>query len=791
MQIRPWLLLVLVLGSVGCTEGPEDARAYYLKAVELEQRDQLDLARVELKNALRLDPTHLDALKLHAKVQEKQRDLPGLLKTLDQIVAVDPADTDAHLRKGELLLLTEDVQEARTHIDRSLKLAPKDIKARNLDIAWLIQTGDMQGALAASNEQFSLGSTNAISHILAITALTQLQLYADAAARLSDALEAYPEEGLLLLMRTRLAHLQGRFSEIPSAYEHLLALHPQEISYWWELARFYVREGQPAEAVSVMRRANQQNPGNERAQYLLAEMLASSDEPDAIAQIESLVQDSDAVSVRFLLAKLYAESDEYAQAVSHYETIMETHESQPAAMSARTELAQIALVRGRKEEAERYVTEVLSVDASHTGAQLVKALMELDDGRARATINRLRSILRDDPDNDQTMALLGRSYLLVGAEDLAKDSFRSSLTTNPLNRNAAKQLALMLRREAEPEQVMEILQPFEHAKVADDDIERELLRARLATGRWKAARRLVERGHIGKDNPTLKGLVNATILQATNRSNESIPILLALTSEHPQSRDVAASLVYAYQQLGRADDAIDFLKSHLKSHPNVRWTDKLLFDTLVTNERYGEAEQIVRAHIEKDEVQADHYGWLSLLATQRGDTDEAVDALEEGTKRYPDVAGLHEDKALLLESQGKLKEAAASYKAALTADATAYLSANNLAVIYSRDPKRLGEARELAERLRDTNDPNFSDTLGWICVLQDDVNTALPLLEFAVSRMPENAEALYHLGVAYRRANQESRGVALLREAEALVESGDQFADAQQLQEELNSLDAS
>ena len=470
---------------------------------------------------------------------------------------------------------------------------------------------------------------------------------------------------------------------------------------------------------------------------------------------------------------------------------MQTHESEPAAMSARTELAQIALARGRNEEAEEYIADVLAVDASHTGAQLVKALMELDDGRARATINRLRSILRDDPENDQTLALLGRSYLLVGAEDLARDSFRSALTANPLSINAAKQLALILRREANPERVLEILQPFEYAKVADDDIERELLRARLATGQWGAARRLVEQGRIGRDNPTLKGLVNATILQATNRSEESIPLLSALISEYPQSRDVAASLVNAYQQLGKVEEAIGFLQVHQVNNPSVTWVDKLLFDTLITNERYAEAKSIVKTLIESEEAQADHYGWLSFIALQQGNPEEALEMLDEGTKLFPDVAGLHEDEALLLESQGRFDEATTSYKAALAADPSAYVSANNLAVIYSRDPQRLAEARELAEGLRDTNDPNFSDTLGWICVLQDDINAALPLLEFAVSRMPENAEALYHLGVAYRRANQESRGIALLRKAEALVESGDQFADAQQLQRELDLLDAS
>jgi Tfp pilus assembly protein PilF len=77
---------------------------------------------------------------------------------------------------------------------------------------------------------------------------------------------------------------------------------------------------------------------------------------------------------------------------------------------------------------------------------------------------------------------------------------------------------------------------------------------------------------------------------------------------------------------------------------------------------------------------------------------------------------------------------------------------NNLASLladHRTEKSSLDRAQSLAVSLRQSQVPQFKDTLGWVEYRQGDFKTAVALLKDAADRMPNLALVHYHLGMSY------------------------------------------
>ena len=100
-------------------------------------------------------------------------------------------------------------------------------------------------------------------------------------------------------------------------------------------------------------------------------------------------------------------------------------------------------------------------------------------------------------------------------------------------------------------------------------------------------------------------------------------------------------------------------------------------------------------------------------------------------------------------------------------------AANNLAYLYSEhggdQEKALALARTAKELMPDN--PEVSDTLGWILYRRGDYEGAFRLLIESATKRPDNPEVQFHLGMAeYKMKNTEAAKRSLAR---ALELSGD------------------
>lgn len=772
-----------------CSEGPEDAHRYLQKAQEQRTANRNDLAMVELRNALKLNPDLLPALELQLELFEDERNLGQIFALTDTILGNNPDHLAANLRRGELLLLSGDVQRSVTYVDRALVIAPNNIKALNLKTAQLIRSRDLEEAQALSDSILANHQYNATSYTLAGAIQLVGKNYPGAEEMAQQGLAQFPKNIALHQLKIQLASQQAQLEKIPPIYQELIAYYPQDVAMHQNLAIFFVQNEQQDQAIRTMRDATEKNPNNVDAKILLAQLIAGTGDDKATDLIHELVTaQPEASKLRFLLANLYRDAERYAEAAEQYQTIRERNKDDPVALEAQAELARQALEQGRPEEANALIDDILKVNNEHQTALLISAYRHLMQGDPNQAINALNTALRNQPDDDRALTLMGKSYLSKNFPDLARDSFVTAMQANPKNVLAAKHLATMYLQKQKYRNMIDVLKSFEHLSDADSTLLSLLLQARIQLKDWPAAERLTNHPTMKAAHPTLTDWVTAMAMQDSGEFKQSILKMRRVTETNPTRSGPARTLVNAYLQNQQADQAITYLKTIIASHPTLDWPGQLLVEVYLDIGETNQATMFLRAGLNSAEPRPYYYAYLARLELNEIGIEQALQTTKTGIDAFPKSVPLTLSYAGMLEQAGKAKLAAPYYEAVLALDANAEVAANNLAVIYSRSEATLDRAHQVAQRFLDSPQPYFTDTLGWICALREDYDCALKLLQKAVKLIPDQPEFNYHLGEAYRRAKQNENAKRYLQRSQQLVDEGNTFPGSENVKNLLQSV---
>src|SRR5262249_45392577 len=152
-----------------------------------------------------------------------------------------------------------------------------------------------------------------------------------------------------------------------------------------------------------------------------------------------------------------------------------------------------------------------------------------------------------------------------------------------------------------------------------------------------------------------------------------------------------------------------------------------------------EAERSFRTAITKKPDDAAGYRALADLLVRERKNDAAMEVTREGLKRQPGNFALQLLQAGLLEGKKDYDGAIAQYETMLKEAPSSLIAANNLASLladHRTDKASLDRADALAAMLKNSQLPQFKDTLGWIRYQRQDYRAALPLLEDAAKALP-------------------------------------------------------
>jgi len=801
-------------------EDADQIEARRLRITALFGTNQVDEARQEAAEAVKLYPDAPSLSVEMARIDLRSREVDAALKTVDSALSLDPSNVEALMLKGDILRTTESLETALPFFTEAANLAPDNLNARLQRAATLVDLGRDEEASEDIAAVYAKAPESPLAHYL--TAVTRARAGALEAAQelmtrtrglLNNYLPATQFEGVL-------AYQLGNYAVAADKMERVIEVVPQSVIARRVLGATYLRQAEPKKAYDI-----------------LTPLV------DAGANDAALLA---------LMGTAQAQRGNYSEAMGYFEDAVA---KAPNRTTLRTQLAMSRIALGDASGASKDLEGVLDLDPNALNALVMTALIDLREGAYQDARKAAASLVNAYPDLALGYNLLGASYL--GLEDLkkARDYFETSLSKDPDYHEARRNLAQLYRaqgnyREARrqylrvlegdrkssetylklaslaraqgnvPEALDWLVQGSE-AQPGDITPRIELISTYLSSGdKANAYRQAV---NVDRDFPN-----NAIAIQmlaktaaATGKFKEAIRAFDRWIEAAPTSVEAHGLKARTLWQNGKTDDARGVYKDALElgddgktsiladlirletslgnSERALAYTNDLRALTPDTNTADIAAGAVYTASGQYDaalssyqaawETQPSRDVALRLASTHRalGQSDQAFDVLDAWKKQAPDDKQIDLIIANAHLEDGDYENALTGFKAILARDADNAVLLNNVAWLYQQkgDPQML----EMAERAYalDNTSPMIADTLGWILVKENiDIARGLTLIEGAAKQMPDNKELRFHLAYSYYVSGNT---IAARGALDALLADGKPFAlqaEAQNLMRQLS-----
>ncbi len=212
---------------------------------------------------------------------------------------------------------------------------------------------------------------------------------------------------------------------------------------------------------------------------------------------------------------------------------------------------------------------------------------------------------------------------------------------------------------------------------------------------------------------------------------------LTQAAQHDKRLSVLNNLGFVATKLGNNEEAIRYLQEAVAiNHDYTRSACNLGIVCYTTGD-YAAADSIFSELIAVNPELMTPYHYLSLIRYKRGELQGAIDLILAAIEKFPRLASLKNNLALVYESIDKPEEAEKYYRQALEDNSQDLTILRNLADFYY-EAQILGAARELYEKIPDPQrDWDMLFKMGNILLRQGDMESALAYWERARQLNPE------------------------------------------------------
>jgi putative PEP-CTERM system TPR-repeat lipoprotein len=738
------IAMTAALCSTGCggLKGGAAAADHLASGNALFKQGEYQQAIIELQSALKIDPRLGQARHTLADAYLKVNDTRNALREYVRAADLLPDDAEVQITAGKLLALSGRFEDAKARAQAVLTKNPRNVDAQLLLGNSLVGMKDLDGAVA----------------------------------QVQEAAQLDPTEGRVQANLGMLQLARGDKDRAAAAFEQAVTLDPASPAAHLALGTFRWSTGDLTSAEREYKKALELDPRHAQATRTLAAFYAATGRAlDAEPYLKRLAETGPAAA-RMELADYYVRLRRYDEAAAIFEHF--TGDEQLAA-SATTRLAGIAFARGRLADAHRLVDQVLTKNARNSEALLTKGRLLLAENRRDEAEQRLAAAVEADPRSTTAQYLLGTIYANRGDITRASTAFAEVLKLNPGAMAARLQMVRMTLAAGRADTSAQLAAEAVRMQ-PDNPVARLLLiDALLAQSKTDEATRALKEmaaqyPRVAAVHIRLGRLAAITHDMATSRSE----FARALAIE-PRSLDALSGIIAADVAARRPADAKARVEAYLVRVPDSVPLLMLAARTYLANGDMAKAEGVLQRAIAKEPANLKAYDILGQIYLAQGKLDDARRKFEDlgGRQASPTVADTIA--AMILQAQNKRDEARVRYERILERDPDAAAAANNLAWMYSEPGGDLDRALQLAKvaRRQAPDEPQVSDTLGWIYYRRHMPTLAVPELERSVQKDPQNPSFHYHLGLVYSDLGETTKARIALQQA---LKLGPAFSGADQ-----------
>ncbi len=723
------LLAVFALAGAGCKTDPKAAaRAYTASGVRYLARKKYREAAIQFRNALQRDPSDWKARYRLAQVENRLHEWRSCYSDLQTVVAAQPDFVPARLDLAELYVAAGQSDLARQQIDRALHLDPKNVRAEIVE---------MKLDLSSSN----LDRAEKQCAVLKQMSPSDEQVYA---------LCGLAEIG------------EKRYPAAELDFRQALRLDPNSAENYQNLANLLDLEGQTAQAEALVSAGVKSHPDSLDLDLCLADLyvrhghLAGAD--NLFTSLENRPKPFPGLLVT--LGNFWMWRNELPRAVAEFRAA----ESAAPSELVEKNLASAYLTMHDIPRAERFTHAVLLRDPKDPDAQALLGALEYLQGDYPEAGAMLQAALKGNPDSILAEYYLGLTWLATGQTGRAKGAFGNCVEDNGKFLQAYVRLGQIALDSGDWRLGAEYARKVLAINSGAVDGYLLLAQADMIRGDLAEAGKIITAGEKMPHAP--RALREVAVRYDIARKNfpeadrEFSEVLDGASDPAPLVEWYASALSSA----GEAPLAIARVQASLASSPSNPALAELLARLYFNAGQVAKAEASVRQALAESPSRSTAHELLGEILERRGENAQAA-------SEY--AAAIHEDPAgiagfllagNLAMREGRYEQAESYFDSARLASPGSDPVKLALARCWAERDTNLDQALGLAQALKSRfpENPQVSDTLGWVYHEKGINPLAVEQLESAARALPRDGLVEFHLGMTLLTAGRKSTARARL-----------------------------
>ena len=759
----------------GCSSREQRAQNYYNNGMSYLAKKEFVKARLELRNALQLKGDMIEAWRALAKIDEHDHNWQALAGSLRKIVELDPKEVAARVQLSKLLLLGGAFDGALKLANDAGKLEPKNANILALKAATLFKLKDIDGAIRMAQSALAIDPGNEDANSALAVAKYSQGDSSGALQTLENVAAAHKDDVGIIALKINILERMGNTQQAEALLRRLIELHPKEPVFRTQLIRFYLVHKRPDDALHELRSVVDADPGNTTAELQLVGLLNGLKGPAAArAELVSRIKAGGSVFLyQIALAKLDFAQGNVSASTKLLEQLIKSSKGSPDnVMTARITLAEMYLNKKNVAAAEVLITEILGADSRNIDGLRLRALVRIDRGQSDDAIADLRAALNDRPQSPALLATLGLAYERSGSIELADKAYFDATKASGFAPAYGLSYVAFLRRRNLTEHAESVLNDLASCNPNNLAILSALAQDKLAHQDWIGAHAVAEAIQRLGDKSVLADEISGIAFSGQKKIGQSLAALQSAYEANPAATQPMAALVGVYLQSKQIDKAEAFIQAVLKANPRNAQAIVLKGTIQLAKNNLSQAETDFKNAIKQQPNKVAGYRALAGLYIRQKKLDAALSTIRAGLQQQPKSFALRLTLAGLLEAKGDYEPAIAEYEAMLKDQPGSMIVANNLASLltdHRTDKASLEKAKSLVLLLKNSQVPQFKDTMGWVNYKRRDYTAASSLLEAAAAELPNVSLVHYHLGMTYLATGQDAKALEQFKKARNLA----------------------
>lgn len=798
-SFRKWgrgLACLAFLIVVGCESPEEKVQSHYEDGLELFEEGNYVKAGLEYRNALQINGQYVPALYGMSLVEEKQGNLQGVRGFLIRVLDLDTKHLEANIRLGRLMLLGGRLDKALEYSDTAMDLDGANAGSLALKSAVLYKLDDKEGAVSAAKKALEAdpGNNDAIS-VLAAERI--------AAGEVKEAI-AYLDQGLALDEKNvtlQLIKIQALDSiqendDAVNVLQQLIEFYPEQKGFKTALVRLYIRHDRLEEAERTVRAIAEELPDDLGANLDVVRFVNGLRGSEAgEKELNRLIEGGGphVFPYQLALARLQFAAGKRDEPKQILIDVINDKKSEENKLEAQNRLAELLIAEGDTDAAFDLVNEVLTADTKNLDALIIRASLNVNVRKnTDAAIIDLRTVLKDKPDSIRALMMLGKAHELNGAIELADDKITNAFQISNASPNVGLVLVEFLVKNGSLERAENALIRVLIRNPRHIRSYRVLAQIRISRQNWIGAQEIADALEELGDDESLTSQIKGIALQGQAKFGQSIDAFEKAQLATPDSLRPMVALVRAYIRNDEKERAETFLQAVMESSEDNLFAQVLMSQLHALNGKPDLAEAGFKEAIEGTPDNALGYTSLAGFYIREGKPDAAQMVLSQGLEKIPGNVSLGLMRGNLLQTNSKFDEAIEEYEKLYALNPNSPIIINNLASMLterSTDQATIERAYQMTKRFKNSNVPQFKDTLGWIHYRKGNIDEATDLISDATEQLPDFAIFRYHLGMVHLASKRTESAIEEFEKALELSKTQplDQVEEVERLLKKLRS----